>query len=204
MTYRTHSAPITSLTISSPLSTIFSASLDSTILAWRLPLPSSDPYAPHDPANLLQVLEGHTDAVWDLCLVPSRSSSLSSGAGNSASVNDTVKGKKASPQVQKSLLVSASADGTVKVWEHTRHWTLKRSVSFEEGMSPTCLAAYAVEAGKVLVGFVDGRVGLVDVEEGGEVVYYGEAAEGEFRGLLVMNDWETEQMSGEVGDEGRV
>lgn len=66
------------------------------------------------------------------------------------------------------------------------------------------MAAYAVEAGKVLVGFVDGRVGLVDVEEGGEVVYYGEAAEGEFRGLLVMNDWETEQMSGEVGDEGRV
>lgn len=86
-------------------------------------------------------------------------------------------------------MVSASADGTVKVWEYARDsrlWTLKRSIGFEEGKdgnisaSPTCLGAFALEAGKVLVGFTDGRVGLVDVEDGGEVVYYGEATEGEF------------------------
>lgn len=67
----------------------------------------------------------------------------------------------------------------MKIWEHfDRQWTLKRSIGFEDGVAPTCLGAYAVEAGKALVGFRDGRVGLVDVEQGGEVGWFGEAKEG--------------------------
>lgn len=183
MTYRSHTAPITSLAISSPLSTIFSASLDSTILAWRLPQPTQDAYGPHDPSSLLQTLEGHTDAVWDLCLVPSRYIPEPSDVNSNSTIGGS-KRLKPKPEVQKSLLVSASADGTVKVWEHKdRSWVLKRSIGFDDqggDMMPTCLGAYAVEAGKALVGFGDGRVGLVDVEQGGEVGWFGEAKEGEY------------------------
>lgn len=151
-------------------------------MAWRLPSPTQDAYGPHDPSALLQTLEGHTDAVWDLCLVPSRYTPDPSVTGTgTTTVGGSKRIKSSKPEVQKSLLVSASADGTVKVWEHKdRSWVLKRSINFEDGSTPTCLGAYAVEAGKALVGFGDGRVGLVDIEQGGEVVWFGEAKEGEY------------------------
>lgn len=71
MTLRGHTAPVTALAIipsSSSTSdpTLFSASLDSTIRVWALPVAPHKTYDPVDPTVLLGVLELNADAVWGL------------------------------------------------------------------------------------------------------------------------------------------
>jgi striatin 1/3/4 len=58
---------------------------------WSLPPPEHETYAPYDPRSLLASFVGHTDAIWDMVLLPLR-------------LRD------------EALLATVSADGTVKVW----------------------------------------------------------------------------------------
>lgn len=146
------------MTISNALSIIFSASLDSTIRLWQLPLHNHDPYATYDPSVAIQTLESHTESVWDICLLPPREISLPG--------KEAIEGR----------LVSASSDGSVKLWERsgsspsTSNWKLEKSFSsFGEGVIPTCLAVYNLDFGKVLVGASDGKTRLWDVDAGEEV-----------------------------------
>ena len=145
MTYRGHTAAITSVLASSALQLVFSASLDSTIRIWKLPSPDRDPYGSYDPSLSVQKLIGHSEAIWDLCLLPNQSSGQS-----------------------QSRLASASADGTVKVWtsEGGRPWSLLASVNdFGQGVVPTCLGVYHSDYTRILVGLGDGRVQLYNVEK---------------------------------------
>lgn len=191
---------------------------------WSLPSSESDPYAPYDAGQAVQLLEGHTDAVWDLVVLPpspvgkkddvkaktkaSGSKSKSKSSSISASADATSgPGSGAGSLKGKARLVSVGADDTLKVWERqvspqsqsqkgeiegkgkdvdkekdkdkdaqgktvTHRWVLSRSHSFDA--TPTCAAEFILELGKVVVGFGDGRVGVVEVE-GGEVRWYGEA-----------------------------
>lgn len=91
ITYRGHSATITSVAISSSPPRIYSASLDSVVSVWSLPPPEHETYAPYDPRSLLATFVGHSDAIWDMVLLPLR-------------LRD------------EALLATVSADGTVKVW----------------------------------------------------------------------------------------
>jgi len=91
ITYRGHSATITSVAISSSPPRIYSASLDSVVSVWSLPPAEHETYAPYDPRSLLATFVGHTDAIWDMVLLPLR-------------LRD------------EALLATVSADGTVKVW----------------------------------------------------------------------------------------
>jgi striatin 1/3/4 len=200
--------PITTVLACSPLEQLFSASLDSTIRVWTLPAASADPYAPYDASRAVQLLEGHTDAVWDLVMLPP---SPPKGTG----------GKKG-----KARLVSIGADKTLKVWERdlgVRHthatgkegkegkgqqkdaadedkekeqekaepvpkWTLSTSHKLES--TPTCMAEFGLEQGKVVVGFSDGRVGIMSVEEG-DMRWYGEKSElllPELKGMKVRRE----------------
>ncbi|RSH81536.1 hypothetical protein EHS25_006158 [Saitozyma podzolica] len=165
LTLRGHLEPVTSLVISTPLSTIFSASIDSTIRVWRLPPPTQDPYAAWDPMWCVQTLEGHTDSVWDLCLLPPR--------------EIVPPGKKPS----EGRLVSSSADGTVKLWRYDPdvspggQWKLSASWNFEGNGNPTCLGVCNTDFAKVLIGFYDGTVKVWDVEEGVEVQSFGESSD---------------------------
>ncbi|KAK8864188.1 hypothetical protein IAR55_001434 [Kwoniella newhampshirensis] len=174
ITFRGHTAAVTAIEISSILSTIFSASLDSTIRLWRLPAHNHDPYATYDPSFTLQTLIGHTDAVWDICLLPHRDNQVDGGAtqkrkGSSGNVNG--------PTANEGRLVSASADGTIKLWESKPSgsgWSLEGSWSdFGEGVVPTCLSIFNLDFGKVLVGLSDGSVRLFDLDEGKEVQVFG-------------------------------
>lgn len=162
LTLRGHTASITALAISTALSTIFSASLDSTIRLWRLPSPTQDPYAPYDGSFALQVLEGHTEAVWDLCLLPPQEMAQP-GKGPS-----------------EGRLVSASSDGTVKVWSLSNgNWTLQSSFGdFGDGVIPTCLSVYNLVFGKLLVGLSSGVVRLYDMDTVEEVSSFGEVSKG--------------------------
>ena len=159
ITYRGHTAAVTTVLVSSPLEVVFSASMDSTIRVWQLPAYSQAPYAPHDPDSAIQTLEGHTDAVWDLV--------LSSRAD-----------EKGSPH----RLITASADGTVKQWtsESRAPWSLTATYTFDAGVVPTCLSLYAPSPDKVLIGFSNGVVKLWDLIEGREEASFGKPLEGEF------------------------
>lgn len=153
MTFRGHTMPVTSVVISSAFSLIFSASLDSTIRIWRVPASDQDPYGSYDPSFAVQTLIGHTDAIWDLCLLPTQSSAPF------ARKNSTI---------QPARLASASADGTVKIWtnEGGKAWSLVASFSdFGEGVVPTCLGVYHPDYTKLLVGLSDGSIQLHSVDK---------------------------------------
>ena len=66
---------------------MFSCSTDGTIHSWMLPNGNTDPYDPYETTVSLGILKEHRDAVWDL-----------------------------SYHATKPLLLSASADRTVKLW----------------------------------------------------------------------------------------
>lgn len=152
MTFRGHTMPVTSVLVSSTLDLVVSASLDSTIRLWRLPSSAQDPYGSYDPSFAVQTLVGHTDAVWDLCLLPTQSP-------------PPYGAKKNSPAV--SRLASASADGTVKIWDNEagKTWTLFASEGdFGRGVVPTCLGVYHPDYKKLLVGLSDGSIQLYNFE----------------------------------------
>lgn len=133
--------------------------MDTTIRLWKLPAPGASQYGSYDPSSALQTLEGHTDIVWDLVLLPS--SDLS---GKNAKEN---------------RLVSASADGTMKLWTLSGDkWSLK--ASFSLNAVPTCLSIFNHDYGKVLVGLTNGQLKLWDIEAGEEVMSFGEVLESEF------------------------
>lgn len=93
MTLRGHSGAVTSLALSSGKRRLYSGSVDSSIVVWKLlDCGQVEPYPPYDKHLELARLVGHTQAIWDLCLLPSK--------------ND-----------EEGLLASASADGTVKIWD---------------------------------------------------------------------------------------
>ncbi|GAA6043290.1 hypothetical protein JCM8097_003038 [Rhodosporidiobolus ruineniae] len=176
-TFRGHVAPVTALAVSSFTSTIFSASLDSTIRLWRLPSPSSaagGTYAAHDPALALGVLDPKADAVWGLAVFRT-----SSG---------------------EERLAAITADGSVQVWdvqkrELERSWTYGAASNASSSSSssagetdslrkrlsatpvPTALVvlrggkAHGTEDGReyLVVGFQNAVVKVYEPESGREV-----------------------------------
>lgn len=146
VTLRGHSGPVTALAIAADR--IYSASLDQTIQIWALPPRDREPYAPYDAALRLQRLEGHTDAVWALAVLPLR-------AGNNV------------------LLASASADGTVRIWvigEGTPALKHNLRASDDPTAIPTSVAACPTDLRRVAAGYTDGAIRLFDLESGQQVL----------------------------------
>ncbi|KAI8875402.1 WD40 repeat-like protein [Backusella circina FSU 941] len=155
ITFRGHTNIVTSIAISSAQNRIYSASLDSTIRLWRLPSEERGPFSPVDPSLNIATYVGHTDAIWDFKL-------------SSNTREDTY------------LLASASADGTVKIWDtQTSGNLLKSSWSFdglvkEEDrknrggslVAPTSLDFCHHDVSKMVVSFANAKIRLYDVETG--------------------------------------
>jgi len=184
VTLRGHTASITALAITTSLQTICSASLDATIRVWRLPPTTHDPYGPYDSASAMQILEGHTDAVWDLCLLSS------SGSGRTGAVGQ---------RSGEGRLVSASADGSIKIWSLSpggqSKWTLTSSFAdFGDGVVPTCLSVFNLDLSTVLVGLSNGVLKLFDVGRTEEVASFGEESDGEHHNAWIAGHVEQTQM----------
>lgn len=159
-TYRGHTDPVMAVAVSSTLALVFSASADSTIRVWKLATKGDDPYAPYDPSRAVATLEGHTDVVWDVCLLPARP-----GAN----------GAHGTKPGAESQLVSVSADGTAKLWEgKDGRWALQASFSDFEGATPTCVSGDNQDFGRVLIGLSNGLVKLYSLEDGSLVQTVGE------------------------------
>lgn len=94
-TYYGHSGAVLKVVIDTKTQSFFSAGLDSQVMQWGLPslskLAKADGAPTYGKATHFrkQVFYGHSDAVWDLCVHDSRE-----------------------------LAFSASADGTVQVWNY--------------------------------------------------------------------------------------
>lgn len=154
LTLRGHSAAITRLVHSPTRQLLYSASLDSSIRVWALPLPSHTTYAPYDESSSRGELIGHTDAVWDLVLVR-----------------------------DESTLVSCGAEGAVKVWEvggpgagslrlSWGYSGLEREGDDEDekdGHGATAVEAIKTDLKKVAVAYQNAVVKIFDIETGKEV-----------------------------------
>ncbi|XP_040206794.1 striatin isoform X1 [Rana temporaria] len=86
-TFRAHRGPVLCVVMSNNGEQCYSGGTDGIIQSWNTPNPNVDPYDSYDPSVLRGAFEGHTDAVWGLVYSASHQ-----------------------------RLMSASADGTIRVW----------------------------------------------------------------------------------------
>lgn len=119
VTFRGHSAAVTCLAVSPNKRRFYSGSLDSSIRVWQLPDAALEAYPPFEKSMELGCLVGHSQAVWDVALLPDRSD-------------------------EEGRLASASADGTVKIWSVRGGSTSSTSSSSENGEAHASGAAPAV------------------------------------------------------------
>jgi len=141
-TFRGHTGPVLCLTVSSAGDYCFSGGLDGTIRCWNLPPSTIDPYDSYDAAVILAVLEGHTDAVWNL--------SYNSSRGQ---------------------LLSCSADGNVKLWSPTAAKPLVASYgSTGDDGQPTSCDWVHQENNHMMVAYSAPAVVIYDVETGQPVI----------------------------------
>ncbi|KAJ8662327.1 hypothetical protein O0I10_002021 [Lichtheimia ornata] len=152
ITYRGHSNVVTSVAISAEQNRVYSASLDTTIRVWRLPPDGHGLFSPVDPSLNITSYVGHTDAIWDFKLFP-------------IARNNTC------------LLASASADGTVKLWDtQTSGQLLKSTLTYNgvntEGQrdsslpAPTSLDFCHTDLNKMIVSYTNADIRVFDVETG--------------------------------------
>ncbi|KZV67957.1 WD40 repeat-like protein [Peniophora sp. CONT] len=159
LTLRGHTAAITRLVIAPASGLLYSASMDSTIRAWALPNSSAGTYAPYDATRARGELIGHTDVVWDLALVRDERTLVSAGAEGAVKVWDV-----SSP--------SANGPGSLKMsW--TFHGVQSGSESSREEEDEGLPGACAVEAvrgdlKKVAVAFANGSIKVFDIASGAE------------------------------------
>ncbi|SPO28625.1 related to STRIATIN [Ustilago trichophora] len=116
VTFRGHSAAVTCLAVSPNKRRFYSGSLDSSIRVWQLPDRAVEAYPPFEKSMELGCLVGHSQAVWDVALLPDRSD-------------------------EEGRLASASADGTVKIWSvrNTSFFSTGNGEANASGAAPAVL-----------------------------------------------------------------
>lgn len=138
-TFRGHTAPLTSVTVSPTDDYLFTASMDSTIRIWNIPPLSTPNFAANDPSIAITTLVGHSDAVWDI-----------------------------QPHRVASLLISASADGSMKLWDvqnpglKSTYWYGGATKSTSADESPTSVCW--VNSNQFVTSFKNSIIKLFDME----------------------------------------
>lgn len=154
-TFRAHTGPVLSLSIASSGDLCFSGGLDSTIRVWNMPNPSIDPYDCFDSSVLAATLRGHSDAVWSLAYNTSRQQ-----------------------------LLSASSDGSVKLWSPVSQ-TAPLIRSFErEGVTPTSVDWVRENMSQMVAAYNNADCVIYDVETGNSVIKLDITQDGSEVGLI--------------------
>ncbi|KAG2381273.1 hypothetical protein C9374_006262 [Naegleria lovaniensis] len=119
---------------------VFSAGQDDTIIVWNIPPLDHNPYTNYGYATpfLHTSLTGHSDAIWSL------------------SLHET-----------SHLLLSASADETVMVWDYESSTSpLLKTFSLSKIGTPTYVSFLPNDNSKFVVSFSNSKLGLFDTEMG--------------------------------------
>jgi striatin 1/3/4 len=120
----------------------FSGSADSNIRVWRVPSTDNDPYNNYDPEEHRGVLQGHTDAIWDLAVHP-----------------------------KTSLILSCAADGTVRLWNHTLTSPLVKLLDAEPGYRcPTSVDFLSTDPNLLVVSYSAAKTVIYDIETAKPVI----------------------------------
>ncbi|KAG9295235.1 hypothetical protein G9A89_000058 [Geosiphon pyriformis] len=160
ITYRGHVGAVSSVILASEQRRCYSASVDATIRVWNLPSPKREIYAPVDTSLNLNTYIGHSDAIWDIRLFPLRN-------------------------LNTQLLASASADGTVKIWDtNIEGSALKTSWSYYGSNSgklvngegrppiPTSVDFVHTDLKRIAVSYRNSIIKMFDIETGQCVVEF--------------------------------
>ncbi|XP_062502124.1 striatin-like isoform X2 [Corticium candelabrum] len=151
--FRGHRAAVWCCCASLCGSYVFSGSSDMTICRWLLPSSSCDTYGPYGGCHELtdkfrRILRGHTDAVWDLVVLP--------GHDN--------------------VLVSCAADSTCRLWRHDAEQPLLATVDISDGQ-PTSVDSVPCNPQQWVTGFTNGKGIVYDVETASPVVTFNDCPE---------------------------
>lgn len=147
-TFRAHTGPVLSLAIASSGDLCFSGGVDSTIRVWNMPNPNVDPYDCFDSSVLAATLRGHSDAVWSLAYNTSRQQ-----------------------------LLSASGDGTVKLWSPTSK-TQPLLRTFENECMPTSVEWVKEDLTHMVAAYANADCVIYDIETGNPVIKLDTAQDG--------------------------
>uniref|UniRef100_A0A3P8VRI1 Striatin-3 n=1 Tax=Cynoglossus semilaevis TaxID=244447 RepID=A0A3P8VRI1_CYNSE len=135
-TFRAHVGPVLSLAMTSSGEQCFSGGIDATIQWWNIPSSNVDPYDTYDPSVLAGSWVEHTDAVWGLAY---------SGIKN--------------------LLLSCSADGTVKLWNPAeKNPCISTFNTNREHGIPTSVDFNGCDPAHMVASFNSGDVVVYDLE----------------------------------------
>ncbi|KAL1917216.1 uncharacterized protein VTP21DRAFT_4872 [Calcarisporiella thermophila] len=144
ITFRGHTGMVTSVIISGNQGRCYSGSVDSTIRVWRLPSMDRGAYTSYDPSLQITTYVGHTDAIWDIRAFPIH-----------------VEGR---PY----LIASASADGTVKLWDtNAEKSPLRSSILYAQDTNspvPTSIEFCHTDLKKILVAYSNSVIKMFDLE----------------------------------------
>eukprot|EP00080_Pristionchus_pacificus_P017233 PDM77253.1 cash-1 [Pristionchus pacificus] len=149
-TFRGHAGAVLSMDIS-PTGAVdygdrlFTGGLDGTVCCWAVPSTACDPYDVYDPKVLRERLTGHTDAVWAVAFHSSDN-----------------------------RLVSASADGTIKLWEPGNFGEpLLRTFSAPSPDAvPTSVDFSSTEPQHLLAAYTGQKAMIIDIETGAVVLNF--------------------------------
>ncbi|GMT10233.1 hypothetical protein PFISCL1PPCAC_1530 [Pristionchus fissidentatus] len=144
-TFRGHAGPVLSMDISPTGDRLFTGGLDGTVCCWAVPSTACDPYDVYDAKVLRERLTGHSDAVWAVAYHSSDN-----------------------------RLVSASADGTIKLWEPGNFGEpLLRTFSPPSAdVVPTSVDFSSTEPQHLLAAYTGQKAMIIDIETGSVVLNF--------------------------------
>ncbi|EFO23777.1 hypothetical protein LOAG_04706 [Loa loa] len=143
-TFRGHNGPILSMDMSPTGDMCYTGGFDGVVCCWSVPSVNTDIYEPYDSKVLCEKLKGHTSAIWSVAFHSSDN-----------------------------RLVSASADGTIKLWEPGNTDALIKSFGAAlPNIKPTSVDFVSTEPQQLLAAYTLSYASIIDIETGCNVLSF--------------------------------
>ncbi|OZC04869.1 hypothetical protein X798_08171 [Onchocerca flexuosa] len=143
-TFRGHNGPILSMDMSPTGDMCYTGGFDGVVCCWSVPSINTDIYEPYDSKVLCEKLKGHSSAIWSVAFHSSDN-----------------------------RLVSASADGTIKLWEPGNTDALIKSFAAAmPNIKPTSVDFVSTEPQQLLAAYTLSYASIIDIETGCSVLSF--------------------------------
>lgn len=143
-TFRGHHGPILAMDMSPTGDMCYTGGFDGVICCWSVPSVNTDIYDTYDPKVLMEKLKGHTDAIWSIAYHSSDN-----------------------------RLVSACADGTIRLWEPGSTDVLVKTFGPPSvNLRPTSVDYVSTEPQQLLAAYTGSHASILDLETGRTVLSF--------------------------------